>query len=184
MHQSLLLFVQLTNHKLDEMNWSARGNVLNQYLSNTSIGTTVTIYDIYKQWKYTVNRSSLWSIVWTMWSQVTFIGALHLLHCLVFLFGSGRFPVDFRFSASNNAVCSATKNNSSNYYIIISYIKRIIMQFVVCFVYDNICVGVNNCLPKVRWYQGIFAETKSRWIFPNNHRAWGLSMEKLSSLMG
>jgi hypothetical protein len=26
---------------LDEMNWSARGNVLNQYLSNTSIGTTV-----------------------------------------------------------------------------------------------------------------------------------------------
>jgi hypothetical protein len=23
------------------MNWSARGNVLNQYLSNTSIGTTV-----------------------------------------------------------------------------------------------------------------------------------------------
>ena len=27
--------------ELDEMNWSARGNVLNQYLSNTSIGTTV-----------------------------------------------------------------------------------------------------------------------------------------------
>jgi hypothetical protein len=24
------------------MNWSARGNVLNQYLRNTSIGTTVT----------------------------------------------------------------------------------------------------------------------------------------------
>jgi hypothetical protein len=22
-------------------------------------------------------------------------------------------------------------------------------------------------------YRGIFAETKSRWIFPNNHRAWG-----------
>jgi hypothetical protein len=28
--------------ELDQMNWSARGNVLNQYLSNTSIGTTVT----------------------------------------------------------------------------------------------------------------------------------------------
>ena len=28
--------------ELDEMNWSARGNVLNQYLRNTSIGTTVT----------------------------------------------------------------------------------------------------------------------------------------------
>jgi hypothetical protein len=27
--------------ELDEMNWSARGNVLNQYLKNTSIGTTV-----------------------------------------------------------------------------------------------------------------------------------------------
>ena len=85
---------------------------------------------------------------------MTFIGALHLLHCLAFLFGSGRFPVDFHFSASNNAVCSATKNNSSNYYIIISYIKRIIMQFVVCFVYDNICVGVNNCSPKVRGLLG------------------------------
>jgi hypothetical protein len=27
--------------ELDEMNWSARGDVLNQYLSSTSIGTTV-----------------------------------------------------------------------------------------------------------------------------------------------
>ena len=27
--------------ELDEMNWSARGNVLNEYLRNTSIGTTV-----------------------------------------------------------------------------------------------------------------------------------------------
>ena len=27
--------------ELDEMNWSASGNVLNQYLRNTSIGTTV-----------------------------------------------------------------------------------------------------------------------------------------------
>ena len=27
--------------EVDEMNWSARGNVLNQYLRNTSIGTTV-----------------------------------------------------------------------------------------------------------------------------------------------
>jgi hypothetical protein len=25
-----------------QMNWSARGNVLNQYLRNTSIGTTVS----------------------------------------------------------------------------------------------------------------------------------------------
>ena len=29
--------------ELDQMNWSARGNVLNQYLSNTSIGTTVRL---------------------------------------------------------------------------------------------------------------------------------------------
>ena len=29
--------------ELDQMNWSARGNVLNQYLRNTSIGTTVTV---------------------------------------------------------------------------------------------------------------------------------------------
>jgi hypothetical protein len=28
--------------ELDEINWSARGNVLNQYLRNTSFGTTVT----------------------------------------------------------------------------------------------------------------------------------------------
>jgi hypothetical protein len=27
--------------ELDEMNWSAWGNVFNQYLRNTSIGTTV-----------------------------------------------------------------------------------------------------------------------------------------------
>jgi hypothetical protein len=27
--------------ELDEMNWSTWGNVLNQYLRNTSIGTTV-----------------------------------------------------------------------------------------------------------------------------------------------
>ena len=39
--------------ELDEMNWSARGNVLNQYLRNTSIGTTVkyiTFYSDYKIW--------------------------------------------------------------------------------------------------------------------------------------
>jgi hypothetical protein len=29
--------------ELDQMNWSARGNVLNQYLRNTSIGTTVRL---------------------------------------------------------------------------------------------------------------------------------------------
>ena len=31
--------------ELNEMNWSARGNVLNQYLSNTSIGTTVKVME-------------------------------------------------------------------------------------------------------------------------------------------
>jgi hypothetical protein len=32
--------------ELDEiLNWSARGNVLNQYLRNTSIGTTVKLSD-------------------------------------------------------------------------------------------------------------------------------------------
>ena len=30
--------------ELDQMNWSARVNVLNQYLRNTSIGTTVIIF--------------------------------------------------------------------------------------------------------------------------------------------
>jgi hypothetical protein len=34
--------------ELDEINWSARGNVLNQYLSNTSIGTTVKSLTIFK----------------------------------------------------------------------------------------------------------------------------------------
>jgi hypothetical protein len=28
------------------------------------------------------------------------------------------------------------------------------MRFVICFVYDNICVGVNKCSPKVRWLSG------------------------------
>jgi hypothetical protein len=31
--------------ELDQMNWSARGNVLNQYLRNTSIGMTVNDID-------------------------------------------------------------------------------------------------------------------------------------------
>jgi hypothetical protein len=34
--------------ELDELNWLARGNVLNQYLRNTSIGTTVTTF-LYNQ---------------------------------------------------------------------------------------------------------------------------------------
>jgi hypothetical protein len=34
--------------ELDEMNWSAWGNVLNQYLSNTSIGTTVIEERVWK----------------------------------------------------------------------------------------------------------------------------------------
>ena len=37
--------------ELDEMNWSARGNVLNQYLRNTSIGTTVIMMQILIQFK-------------------------------------------------------------------------------------------------------------------------------------
>jgi hypothetical protein len=32
--------------ELDEMNWSAWGNILNQYLRNTSIGTTVKNHNI------------------------------------------------------------------------------------------------------------------------------------------
>jgi hypothetical protein len=38
--------------ELDEMNWSTWGNVFNQYLRNTSIGTTVkfTEYKIYLIW--------------------------------------------------------------------------------------------------------------------------------------
>ena len=32
--------------ELDEMNWSARGNVLNQYLRNTSIGKTVILLNL------------------------------------------------------------------------------------------------------------------------------------------
>jgi hypothetical protein len=33
--------------ELDQMNWSVRGNVLNQYLSNTSIGTTVKLRHLF-----------------------------------------------------------------------------------------------------------------------------------------
>jgi hypothetical protein len=49
--------------ELDEVNWSARGNVLNQYLSNTSIGTTVKVS---KQcdvlYRMTLQRSEMDSI--------------------------------------------------------------------------------------------------------------------------
>jgi hypothetical protein len=40
---SLQLYEEVYEYleELDEMNWSAQGNVLNQYLRNTSIGTTV-----------------------------------------------------------------------------------------------------------------------------------------------
>ena len=40
---SLQLYYEVYEYleELDQMNWSARGNVLNQYLRNTSIGTTV-----------------------------------------------------------------------------------------------------------------------------------------------
>ena len=45
--------------ELDQMNWSARGNVLNQYLSNTSIGTTVILVPrLYSGWKKTELPSS------------------------------------------------------------------------------------------------------------------------------
>jgi hypothetical protein len=33
--------------ELDEMNWSAWGNLLNQYLRNTSIGTTVSVFSAF-----------------------------------------------------------------------------------------------------------------------------------------
>ena len=53
--------------ELDQMNWSARGNVLNQYLSNTSIGTTVNlikhscsfIKQYVKAYKISITLSSL-----------------------------------------------------------------------------------------------------------------------------
>ena len=40
---SLQLYKEVYEYleELDQMNWSARGNVLNQYLRNTSIGTAV-----------------------------------------------------------------------------------------------------------------------------------------------
>jgi hypothetical protein len=34
-------------------------------------------------------------------------------------------------------------------------------------------VVFNNYSPNSGDYRGIFAETKSSWIFPDNHRAWG-----------
>ena len=40
---TIILEVYEYFEELDQMNWSARGNVLNQYLRNTSIGTTVNI---------------------------------------------------------------------------------------------------------------------------------------------
>ena len=53
--------------ELDEMNWSARGNVLNQYLRNTSIGTTVNkpqidVYGIYSHVHVAILTSSNHSI--------------------------------------------------------------------------------------------------------------------------
>ena len=42
--------------ELDQMNWSARGNVLNQYLRNTSIGTTLRTAN---QGRVTVNSHAL-----------------------------------------------------------------------------------------------------------------------------
>jgi hypothetical protein len=44
--------------ELDEMNWSARGNVLKQYLSNTSIGTTVNVKWLFKTTKLTKTQNS------------------------------------------------------------------------------------------------------------------------------
>jgi hypothetical protein len=52
--------------ELDEMNWSARGNVLNQYLRNTSIGTTVIVwynYSIKTQLLFVQHRIPIFSII-------------------------------------------------------------------------------------------------------------------------
>ena len=43
--------------ELDEMNWSARGNVLNQYSRNTSIGTTVNSKMYYSKMVKFTNRT-------------------------------------------------------------------------------------------------------------------------------
>jgi hypothetical protein len=48
-----------------------------------------------------------------------------------------------------------------------------------CFHTISLFTNFHSCwyLTIIRWrlgdYRGIFAETKSRWIFPDNHRAWG-----------
>ena len=46
--------MNISRPELDQMNWSARGNVLNQYLRNTSIGTTVKAH--YHSRKFSTDR--------------------------------------------------------------------------------------------------------------------------------
>jgi hypothetical protein len=50
--------------ELDEMNWSARGNVLNQYLRNTSIGTTVISLGYYRASSYNMIMNDMIYIYW------------------------------------------------------------------------------------------------------------------------
>jgi hypothetical protein len=66
--------------ELDQMNWSARdSNVLNQYLRNTSIGTTVMIFPkqrkkppnfaLTKELNEITNKSTkFWLEVWQDWA--------------------------------------------------------------------------------------------------------------------
>ena len=58
--------------ELDEMNWSARGNVLNQYLRNTSIGTTVMLIKLYQIMTKT-NKSWLIDIMCVRLSIILYI---------------------------------------------------------------------------------------------------------------
>ena len=53
--------------ELDEMNWSARGNVLNQYLRKTSIGTTVKNKQklIFCRFECRMRRFEFWQGVWS-----------------------------------------------------------------------------------------------------------------------
>ena len=57
-HKHLIHLSTLHQHSkyLDEMNWSARGNVLNQYLRNTSIGTTVMPIKRYESHKMQISN--------------------------------------------------------------------------------------------------------------------------------
>ena len=72
--------------ELDEMNWSARGNVLNQYLRNTSIGTTV------KRLELAIMNVFMYLLVLIIGkSKALFV----LRECAVFEFKSGNSAAKF-----------------------------------------------------------------------------------------